>query len=121
MLRGAAITLAPFARAPWITAGFGEARAPDIIRALALTAFLQAAASIEVARLNREFHFRQLAGIRLSAAIVNTLVAVLLASRLGPRARVWGAIAGAFVHMATSASVGSRPRRCTVHIYDGRG
>lgn len=102
VLRGAAITLALFALAPWIAAGFGEARATDIIRALALTALLQAAASIEVARLNREFRFRELAGIRLSAALVNTLVAVFLASRLGPWALVWGAIAGAFAHMATS-------------------
>jgi O-antigen/teichoic acid export membrane protein len=102
LLRGIGITTVLFVAAPWIAEGFGDARATGIVRALALTALFQAAASIEVARLNRELRFRGLAGIRLSGAIANTIVAVLLARNLGPWALVWGAIAGAVTHLVVS-------------------
>ena len=102
VIRGGVITIFLFMAAPWIAQAFGDARATDIIRALALTALFHSAASIEVARLNREFQFRGLAAIGLSAALTNTLVAVALASSHGVWALVWGALAGAMVHALAS-------------------
>jgi O-antigen/teichoic acid export membrane protein len=72
---------------------------------------LQAAASIEIARLNRELRFGGLAGIRITAGIVNTVVSILLASNLGAWALVWGAVAGAFVYTLLSYIIAPyRPR-----------
>jgi O-antigen/teichoic acid export membrane protein len=95
LIRGFAVTVVLIVAAPWIAEGFAEPRAVDLVRALALTALIQAAASIEVARLNRELRFGGLAGIRLSAAIANTVVAIALARSHGAWALVWGAVAGA--------------------------
>jgi O-antigen/teichoic acid export membrane protein len=111
VLRGVGIAAILVVAAPWIADAFAEPRATDIIRALALTAFLQAAASIQVAKLNRELRFRGLAAIRLSSAIVNTTVAIVLAPSLGVWAMVWGAIAGEFAFMVVSYLVAPyRPR-----------
>ena len=111
VLRGVGIATLLLVAAPWIADAFGDPRATDIIRALALTALLQAAASIQVAKLNRELRFRGLAAIRLSGAIVNTAVAIVLAPSLGVWAMVWGAIAGEFVFMVVSYLVAPyRPR-----------
>lgn len=102
LLRGTAVSVVLLLAAPWIAAAFQEPRASDIIRALSLNAVIQAAASIEVARLNRQLRFRELAGTRLSAAIVNTIVAIALAPGYGPFAIVWGAIAGALTQTAST-------------------
>lgn len=111
LLRGIGIAAILLLAAPWIADAFGEPRATDIIRALSLTALLQAAASIQVAKLNRELRFRGLAVIRLSAAIANTIVAIFLAPSLGVWAMVWGAIAGEFAFMLVSYFVAPyRPR-----------
>lgn len=113
VIRGAVITIFLFIAAPWIAQAFGDARATDIIRALALTALLHSVASIEVARLNRELQFRGLAAIGLSGAVANTLVAVVLASSHGVWALVWGALAGAMVHALVSYFVAPyRPALC---------
>lgn len=116
LLRGIAVTAALVLAAPWIADGFAEPRATDIIRALASTAVIQAAASIEVARLNRELRFQGLAGIRLFAAVVNTAVAIVLAPSLGAWAIVWGAIAGALAHMISSYGVA--PYRPALRLSD---
>jgi O-antigen/teichoic acid export membrane protein len=102
LLRGLSIVVVLAIAAPYIAEGFSEPRATDIIRALGLTALLQAASSIEIARLSRELRFGGLAGIRLAAAIVNTIVAVVLANGFGPWALVWGAVAGSATHMLLS-------------------
>lgn len=102
LLRGLSIVVVLAIAAPWIAEGFSEPRATDIIRALGLTALLQAASSIEIARLNRELRFGGLAGIRLAAATVNTIVAIVLANGVGPWALVWGAVAGSATHMVLS-------------------
>ena len=102
VLRGLSVTAVLFVAAPWIAAGFAEPRATEIIRALAFTALLQAAASIEIARLNREFRFGGLAAIKLAAGVVNTIVAIALARGFGVWALVWGTLAGAATHMALS-------------------
>jgi O-antigen/teichoic acid export membrane protein len=111
VLRGTAVSAALFIAAPLIAGAFGEPRATEIIRALALTALLQSAASIQVAKLNRELRFRGLAIIRLSSAIANTVVAIALAPSLGVWAMVWGAIAGECAFMVVSYIVAPyRPR-----------
>lgn len=111
LLRGVLIVVGLVAAAPWIADAFSEPRAADIIRALGLTALLHAAASIEIARLNRELRFGGLAGIRIAAAVVNTVVAIVLAPALGAWALVWGAVAGASAHMLLSYVIAPyRPR-----------
>ena len=105
LIRGIGVTAALIVSAPWIAEAFAEPRAASLIRALAMTAVIQAAASIEVARLNRELRFGGLAGIRLSAAISNTAVAIILAPGHGAWALVWGAIAGAVTQMILSYTV----------------
>ena len=91
--------------APFIAELFNEARATDIIRALALTALMHATASIEVARLNRELRFHGLAAVRLSAAVANTVVAIVLAPHYGAWALVWGALTAAVINSVLSYAV----------------
>jgi lipopolysaccharide exporter len=111
LIRGIGVTAVLVMSAPWIAEAFAEPRAANLIRALALTAVIQGAASIEVARLNRELRFGGLAGIRLAAAIGNTAVAIILAPSEGAWALVWGALAGAVIQMASSYVVAPyRPR-----------
>jgi O-antigen/teichoic acid export membrane protein len=105
LIRGIGVTAVLVVSAPWIAEAFAEPRAANLIRALALTAVVQGAASIEVARLNRELRFGGLAGIRLAAAIANTVVAMALAASQGAWALVWGALAGALIQMAFSYGV----------------
>ncbi|MFO8003038.1 lipopolysaccharide biosynthesis protein [Thioalkalivibrio sp.] len=114
LVRGVVVTVFLFITAPWIAGAFGDERATDIIRALALTALFHSSASIEVARLNRELQFRGLAAIGLSGAVVNTLVAVVLASTYGVWALVWGSLAGAAVHALISYFVA--PYRPALHF-----
>jgi lipopolysaccharide exporter len=116
VLRGLGVTGVLFVGAPLIAAGFAEPRATAIIRALALTALLRAASSIEIARLNREFRFGGLAAIKLGADIANTIVAISLARSLGVWALVWGAIVGAASHFAVSYIVA--PYRPSLRLAD---
>lgn len=116
LLRGLGIAAVLFVAAPWIAAVFAEPRATAIIRALAFTSLLQTAASIEVARLNREFHFGGLAAIKLGAGITNTIVAIVLARDFGAWALVYGALAGAAAHFVLSYVVA--PYRPAVRLVD---
>lgn len=102
LVRGAGINIIMFIAAPFIAHAFGEPEATNIIRLLAVTTLLQAGASIEVAALTRQLKFKQLALIRLSAAVCNTIVSVLLARSLGAWAIVWGTVAGAITHLIAS-------------------
>jgi O-antigen/teichoic acid export membrane protein len=102
VVRGAGINIFMIIAAPYIASAFGEPDATNIIRLLALTTLLQAGASIEVATLTRELKFKQLALIRLSAAVCNTIVSLLLAKTLGAWAIVWGAVGGAVAHSIVS-------------------
>ena len=102
LLRGIIVTVSLLVLAPFIAELFDEGRAAGIIRALAFTALIQAVASIEVARLNRELRFHGLASIRLSAAIANTIVAILLAPHYGAWALVWGSLAASLINSAFS-------------------
>nr|AFI78757.1 polysaccharide biosynthesis protein [uncultured bacterium ws198A12] len=111
LVRGAGINIVMLIAAPFIASAFGEPDAVNIIRVLALTTLLQAGASIEVATLTRELRFKQLAMIRLSAAVCNTVISILLATNLGAWAIVWGAVGGAVMHFIVSYVVAPyRPR-----------
>ena len=111
LARGAGINIIMIIAAPFIAHAFGEPDATNIIRLLALTTLFQAGASIEVATLTRELKFKQLALIRLSAAVCNTIVSILLAKTLGAWAIVWGAVGGAITHLVVSYIVAPyRPR-----------
>jgi PST family polysaccharide transporter/lipopolysaccharide exporter len=111
LVRGVGINIIMIIAAPFIAYAFDEPDATNIIRLLAVTTLLQAGASIEVATLTRELKFKQLALIRLSAAVCNTIVSILLAGTLGAWAIVWGAVGGAITHLVVSYIVAPyRPR-----------
>jgi len=102
VLRGLMVTGALFLAAPQIAAGFGEPAAKPFIQVIGITVLLRSAASIRIAHLNRELHFRSLAVIGLASAIVNTAVSVVLAPGTGAWSLVWGNIAGAITFLAAS-------------------
>lgn len=94
VLRGAAVAGCLALAAPSVARLFGEPGAAPIIAALALRPAIEALASIETARLTKELRFRELAAIRVPPAVVDTVVAVVLAGRFGVWALVAGALAG---------------------------
>jgi O-antigen/teichoic acid export membrane protein len=102
VLRGALVSLVLVLAAPQIAAAFGEPTARPFVQAIAFTVFLRSAASIRIAHLNRELHFRSLAIIGLATAVVNTVVAIVLAPSQGAWALVWGSIAGALTFLLAS-------------------
>jgi O-antigen/teichoic acid export membrane protein len=83
-----------FAAAPMIARFFGEPGATNIIRVLALRPLFDGIASIKVAELTRDLRFRSLTLISVPAAVVDTLLAVALASHLGVWALALGTLAG---------------------------
>jgi PST family polysaccharide transporter/lipopolysaccharide exporter len=99
------------AGAPVLASLFGEPRATEVLRVLALRPMLDAAASIRVADLTRELRFGALAAIRLSTAVADAIVAISLASAFGVWAVVIGALTGAAVGSVISYVVAPyRPR-----------
>jgi len=102
MVRGAGVNIIMFIAAPYIASAFGQPDATNIIRALAISTMLLAAASIEIATLTRELRFKRLVMIRLAGAICNTAVSILLAKSFGAWAIVWGTVAGAATYMIVS-------------------
>jgi O-antigen/teichoic acid export membrane protein len=99
VLRGLTIAGIVVLAAPIIALLFGEPRATNVIRVLALRPLLEAAASIKVAELTRNLRFRSLAFISVPAALVDTIVAISLARSLG----VWALVGGALCGAATAA------------------
>ncbi len=102
LLRGLAISVVLMSAASLFAGVFGDVRATDIIRALALRPIIAATASIRVAQLERDLHFRSLASIDLATSIVNTVFAVLLAHSMGVWALVIGTLAGALAGVIAS-------------------
>lgn len=102
VIRGLLVTAVLWLGAPWIAEAFGEPQARPFVQAIGVTVLLRAAASIRIAHLNRELHFRSLSLIGLATALTNTVVAVALAPSQGAWSLVWGAIAGALTFLATS-------------------
>ena len=88
--------------APWVAELFGEPRAGPLLQVLALRPVLDAAASMGVARLHKELRFRSLALLKLSEAIVNSVVSIVAVFWIGVWALVVGPIAGAFVYAVVS-------------------
>jgi O-antigen/teichoic acid export membrane protein len=80
--------------APIIADIFAEPMAVPIIQALALRPLFESMTSIKVTALNRNLSFRPLAYLKIIEAIVNTVVAVTLASHLGVWSLVLGALGG---------------------------
>jgi O-antigen/teichoic acid export membrane protein len=102
LIRAIAVAGTVALAAPLIAGVFAEPRAIDIVRVLAIRPVLEAAASIKVAGLIRNLQFRSLAFVKLSEAVLNTIVSISLASSLGVWALVAGALAGAAAYLLTS-------------------
>jgi lipopolysaccharide exporter len=111
LVRAVAVAGIVFAAAPLLAAVFGEPRTTPLIQALALRPVLDAAGSIRMADLTRTLRFRAITAVRLSATLVETVVAVVFAPQLGVWALVLGALAGTAAGSALSYSVAPyRPR-----------
>jgi O-antigen/teichoic acid export membrane protein len=102
LIRALVISLAVFLAAPLIANIFAEPRATVILQVLAIRPLLDAAASTKLASLIRNLEFRSLAFVKLSEALLNTIVAISLATMLGVWALVAGALAGSAAYMAFS-------------------
>ena len=98
LVRALAVSTILVAVAPWVAELFDEPRAAPLLQVLALRPVLDAAASMGVARLHKELRFRSLAVLKLTEAVVNTVVSIALVSRLGVWALVAGPIVGALVY-----------------------
>lgn len=109
LARAAVIAAILFAAAPAIAALFAEPRAAGILAWLALRPVAEAAASARLAALTRELRYRQLAGVSLTTAGVDTIVAIALAPGIGVWALVAGTLAGAVA--GTIASYVAAPWR----------
>jgi O-antigen/teichoic acid export membrane protein len=105
LVRSSLVSLVVFAAAPLIAATFNDPRSADIIRVLALRPVLDGLASIKVAELNREMQFRSLAILGFSQALVNTVLAIVLAPTYGVWALVAGTLAGSLVYLVISYMV----------------
>jgi lipopolysaccharide exporter len=92
--RALAISAVVIVASPLIASIFAEPRAENIIRVLALRPFLDSLVSIRVADLNRMLRFKPLAILRLTAALVNTVISIVLANSFGVWALVAGVLAG---------------------------
>ena len=118
LLRAAVVTVALIAAAPVIAHLFDVADATPIIQALAFRPLIDAAASIGVARLTKELHFRRLAMMQLPAAVVDLLVAVTLAGSLGVWAIVAGTLSGALTSTLASYAVARHVPRLSFRFAD---
>ena len=79
--------------APSIAIGFGEPRATNLIRVLAFTPLLAATTSAKRQDLQRRLDFKALTVIRLPEGLVEAVVAISLAPRIG----VWALAVAAVV------------------------
>jgi lipopolysaccharide exporter len=111
LIRAAVVTASIIFLAPWIAQLFSEPRAVSLIRVVAFKPMLMALASIGLAGQQRDLRLRPQARLRLVESVVNTVIAIGLATRLGVWAMVAGVIGGAVVYMVGSYLVAPhRPR-----------
>ena len=109
VLRAALVALVLMIGAPYFAELFGEPRATNILRVLALKPILDATSSIKLVDLTRKLRFQPIAMIRISAAAIDTLGTILLVLVLPPllvdvtvsialvqSLGVWALVAGAF-------------------------
>ena len=101
-LRGLVVTGLLVLGAPTIASIFDESRATNIIRVLAFTILLDAAASIKMADLIRNLNFRSVASVKLVQVLVDATIAIALAPILGVWALVVGALSGSAAHAVAS-------------------
>ncbi len=104
ILRGTAIAAAVAVAAPLISELFGDPRATNLIRFIALRPLFTAAMSMRIADLERDLDFRALTYIQAPAAAVQTVVAIALAPVLG----VYALVAGMLIGSAMSAAMSYR-------------
>lgn len=102
LTRAVLVTLALVIAAPLVALLFAEPRATPVIQALAFRPLIEAGASIGVARLTRDLEFRELALIYLPGALVDLVIAVVLAPSFGVWALVAGTLAGSATMVASS-------------------
>ena len=111
LLRAGMVGLLVFVAAPLIAELFGEPRATDLVRVLALRPLLEAGASIRVAELTRQLRFRPLAWIQFTEAAVSTTLSIALVWPIGVWALVVGPLGGALASLIVSYVVAPyRPR-----------
>lgn len=102
ILRALLIAGVTILAAPLIAQFFAEPRAANIIQFLAIRPLIDAAASIKVAKLTRNLHFRSLTFIELPKALANTIIAIALAPWMGVWALVAGTLAGSIAYLIVS-------------------
>ncbi|MFO7964789.1 MAG: oligosaccharide flippase family protein [Desulfobacterales bacterium] len=113
MMRALSVACVIIIAAPAAARIFAEPRATNLILVLALRPILDAGASIHIARLIRDLHFRSPALLHVTKAVANTAVAVLSAQWLGAWALVAGALAGSGAFLIGSYFAAPfRPRFC---------
>jgi len=111
LLRGLIISATLFFGAGLIAGLYGEPRSAPVLQLIALRPLLSGLASPRIADLERELNFRALALLITAATIVQTALAVGLASTLGVFAIVVGMLAGTTVFTALSyLAAPHRPR-----------
>jgi O-antigen/teichoic acid export membrane protein len=88
--------------APLIAEIFAQPLAVPIIQVLAVRSLLESLISIKIAAFNRNLSFRPLTYLKLTEAIVNTIISILLAELMGVWALVFGALGGALVMVIVS-------------------
>jgi O-antigen/teichoic acid export membrane protein len=110
-VRAVAVSAILFAFAPGIAALFAEPRAAGVLAFLAFRPLVEASGSIKLVGLIRLLDHRRLAIVALAAAVIDTIVAVALASHIGVWALVAGTLSGAIVSAAASHVIAPyRPR-----------
>jgi O-antigen/teichoic acid export membrane protein len=102
VVRAIVISAVVFLGAPFIADIFAEPRAINILRVLAIRPLLDASASIRLAELIKDLKFRSLAFVKLSEALINTIVAISLARTFGVWALVAGALFGSLAYLVMS-------------------
>jgi O-antigen/teichoic acid export membrane protein len=91
-----------FLAAPVIAQIFAEPRAVPIIRVLTLRPLLEATASMGIATLTRNLDFRPLSILKLTEAVVSTVISIVLAPSYGVWALVAGTLAGSVSYLLMS-------------------
>jgi O-antigen/teichoic acid export membrane protein len=111
LLRGSIVCASLFVAAPVIADLFGDARAAYLVRLMSFVPLITSVASPRQADLIRELKFAKLATVAITAATIDTVVAIALASTLGGAAIALGKLAGALTTAVSSYIVAPyRPR-----------
>lgn len=96
------VSFGVFIFAPLVAQIFDEPRSVNIVRVLAFRPLLDALASMKVAGLTRNLHFRPLAILNLINGLSNLVVSIVLALFFGVWGLVIGALAGSAAYLIVS-------------------